>query len=112
HLLPLPSVRPEGSPVGEGAGALPPLQWWGQSCAEHHGFHPPTTGRPFQNFTASIRPHRLSLPLSYTPVPPICTVEEHGESVRMDVVYLLFSLVLFAASIGFLLICDRLGRRP
>ncbi len=30
----------------------------------------------------------------------------------MDVVYLLFSLVLFAASIGFLLICDRLGRRP
>ncbi len=30
----------------------------------------------------------------------------------MDVVYLLFSLVLFAASIGFLLICDKLGRRP
>jgi len=30
----------------------------------------------------------------------------------MDVVYLLFSLVLFAASIGFALICDRLGRRP
>jgi hypothetical protein len=29
----------------------------------------------------------------------------------MDVVYLLFSLVLFAAALGFLLICDRLGRR-
>jgi hypothetical protein len=40
------------------------------------------------------------------------TVAEHGGSVPMDVVYLLFSLVLFAASIGFLLICDRLGRRP
>ncbi len=30
----------------------------------------------------------------------------------MDLVYLLFSFVLFAAAIGFLLICDRLGRRP
>jgi hypothetical protein len=30
----------------------------------------------------------------------------------MDVLYLLFSFVLFAASIGFLLVCDRLGRRP
>jgi hypothetical protein len=30
----------------------------------------------------------------------------------MDVIYLLFSLVLFAAALGFLLICDRLGRRP
>jgi hypothetical protein len=30
----------------------------------------------------------------------------------MDVVYLLFLLALFAAALGFLLICDRLGRRP
>ena len=30
----------------------------------------------------------------------------------MDAIYLLLSFVLFAASIGFLLICDRLGRRP
>lgn len=30
----------------------------------------------------------------------------------MDIVYLLFCFVLSAASIGFLLICDRLGRRP
>jgi hypothetical protein len=30
----------------------------------------------------------------------------------MDALYLLLSFVLFAASIGFLLICDRLGRRP
>lgn len=30
----------------------------------------------------------------------------------MDALYLLFSFVLFAVSIGFLLICDRLGRRP
>ena len=46
------------------------------------------------------------------PGPDTSTVAEHGESVPMDVVYLLFSFVLFAASIGFLLICDRLGRRP
>jgi hypothetical protein len=30
----------------------------------------------------------------------------------MDVIYLLFSFVLFAAALGFLMICDRLGRRP
>ena len=30
----------------------------------------------------------------------------------MDIVYLLFCFVLSAASIGFLLICDRLGKRP
>ena len=30
----------------------------------------------------------------------------------MDVIYLLFSFVLFAASLGFLMVCDRLGRRP
>jgi hypothetical protein len=30
----------------------------------------------------------------------------------MDIVYLLFCLVLSAASIGFLLICDRLGKHP
>ena len=30
----------------------------------------------------------------------------------MDVIYLLFSFVLFAAAIGFLMMCDRLGRRP
>ncbi len=30
----------------------------------------------------------------------------------MDVIYLLFCFVLSAASIGFLMVCDRLGRRP
>jgi len=30
----------------------------------------------------------------------------------MDAIYLLFSIVLFGAALGFLLICDRLGRRP
>jgi hypothetical protein len=29
----------------------------------------------------------------------------------MDIIYLLLAIVLFAATIGFLLICDRLGRR-
>jgi hypothetical protein len=29
----------------------------------------------------------------------------------MDIIYLLLALVLTAATIGFLLICDRLGRR-
>ncbi len=36
----------------------------------------------------------------------------NGVSQPMDVIYLLFSFVLCAASIGFLMICDRLGRRP
>jgi len=35
-----------------------------------------------------------------------------GTSFAMDALYLLFSFVLFAVTIGFLLICDRLGRRP
>lgn len=30
----------------------------------------------------------------------------------MDVIYLLLAVVLSAATLGFLLICDRLGRRP
>lgn len=40
------------------------------------------------------------------------TVAIDGASHAMDAIYLLFAFVLFAASIGFLLICDRLGRRP
>jgi hypothetical protein len=30
----------------------------------------------------------------------------------MDALYLIFLIVLFAAALGFLLICDRLNRRP
>jgi len=40
------------------------------------------------------------------------SVADAGTSFAMDAIYLLFSFVLFAATIGFLLICDRLGRRP
>lgn len=29
----------------------------------------------------------------------------------MDAIYILFFIVLFAATLGFLLVCDRLGRR-
>jgi len=65
-----------------------------------------------QLFTVSIRPRAVPVPLSYAPVPTICTVDQHGESGFMDAIYLLFSIVLFGAALGFLLICDRLGRRP
>ena len=39
-------------------------------------------------------------------------VADAGPSCSMDAIYLLFAFVLFAATLGFLLICDRLGRRP
>jgi len=66
-----------------------------------------------QIFTASIRHGVNSLPLSYAPLPTIRAVDLKTVSrTSMDALYLLFSIVLFAAALGFLLICDRLGRRP
>ncbi len=60
-------------------------------------------------FYTRIRPFTTPFLCPRSDNSPYC---KHGESVPMVVVYLLFSLVLFAAAIGFLLICERLGRRP
>jgi hypothetical protein len=35
----------------------------------------------------------------------------YEETAPLDVIYLLFAFVLTAATVGFLLVCDRLGRR-
>ena len=80
----------------------------------YQGLHPylrchGAVPRP-KKFTRSIRVPPFSLPASYTPLPKVRSLRGIGAT-PMDIIYLLFGFVLAAATLGFVLLCDRLGPR-